>query len=102
MASAQGLDLSLYGLSSSYDEGKGVPKDPSLAYAYLKLSQQVSEMQVNADAQAMLDEMAAQLPKPELEKAQKLISEWKPQPTALTLKALSGLAAAEALLQKVK
>ena len=102
MAGDQGHDWSLYGLSSSYHEGKGAPKDLSLAYAYLKLSQLASETDVNANAQAVLDEMIAQMSKPELEKAQKMVSEWKPQPTALTLKAKSGLAAAEELLQKTK
>jgi uncharacterized protein len=102
LASDQGYDMSLYGLSSSYSEGKGVPKDAALAYAYLKLSQRVTEMQVNADAQAMLDNMAAQLSKPELERAEKLITEWAPKPTALTIKARGGIAEAEAYLQRAK
>jgi len=39
------------------------------------------------------------LSKPELEKAEKLVAEWKPQPTALTLKARQGVSAAEELLK---
>ena len=42
-----------------------------------------------------VNEMAATLSKPELTKAEKLVSEWKPQPTALTLKAMRGFTAAE-------
>jgi hypothetical protein len=39
--------------------------------------------------------MAGILTKPELQKAEKLVSEWKPQPSALTLKATRGITAAE-------
>ncbi len=39
------------------------------------------------------------LSKPELEKAEKLVSEWRPQPTPLTLKAKMGVSAAEQLLK---
>jgi uncharacterized protein len=102
MASDQGYDMSLYGLAISYHEGKGVPNDPTLAYAYLKLSQLASETGVNAKVQALLDRMNAKLSKTELEKAEKLVSEWKPQPTALTLKARGGITEAEAYLQKAK
>ena len=49
-----------------------------------------------------MNEMAAMLSKPELEKAEKLVSEWKPQPTTLTLKANSGVRAAEELLKTTK
>ena len=44
-------------------------------------------------------EMAGILTKPELTKAEKLVSDWKPQPTALTLKAMRGVTAAEELLK---
>ena len=43
--------------------------------------------------------MTGILTKAELERAEKLVSEWKPQPTALTLKAKRGLSAAEELLK---
>jgi hypothetical protein len=46
--------------------------------------------------------MAGMLSKPELQKAEKLVSEWSPQPTALTLKAMSGVRAAEELLKATK
>jgi hypothetical protein len=73
---------------------KGAPKDLSLAYAYFKLSKLAPKTKVN--------EMAAILSKPELQKAEKLVSEWKPQPTALTLKAMSGVKAAEEHLKATK
>jgi TPR repeat protein len=87
MAADQGDPAALYKLSGSYFQGKGAPKDISLAYAYFKLSKVPPKSKVN--------EMATILSKPELEQAEKLVSEWKPQPTALTLKAKSGFRAAE-------
>ena len=94
MASDQGYPDALYSLSGSYFQGKGAPKDLSLAYAYFKLSKLAPKKTVN--------EMAAMLSKPELEKAEKLVSEWKPQPTALTLKAKRGFKAAEEYLKTTK
>ena len=49
-----------------------------------------------------VNEMASMLSKPELEKAEKLVAHWKPQPTALTLKAFSGFRAAEEHLKVAK
>jgi uncharacterized protein len=91
MAGDQGYPIALYNLSGSYFQGKGVPQDFSLAYAYFKLSKVPPRDKVNG--------MAATLSKPDLEKAEKLVSEWKPQPTALTLKAKRGVQAAEELLK---
>ena len=90
-AGDQGYPSALYKLSGSYFQGKGVPKDLSMAYAYFKLSQIPPKSKVN--------DMATILSKPELEKAEKLVSEWKPQPTPLTLKAKRGVQAAEDLLK---
>jgi TPR repeat protein len=87
MAGDQGDPKALYSLSGSYFKGDGAPRDLSLAYAYYKLSNVPPRKQVN--------EMAAILSRPELEKAERLVSEWKPQPTALTLKAGRGAQAAE-------
>jgi TPR repeat protein len=94
MAGDQGNPSALYSLSMSYSAGKGAPRDLSLSYAYFKLSKRAPQKNVN--------EMAAMLSKPELEKAEKLVSEWKPQPTALTLKAKRGVGAAEELLKTTR
>ena len=93
-AGDQGYPRSLYSLSIAYSAGKGAPKDVSLSYAYFKLSKLAPKKNVN--------EMAAMLSKPELEKAEKLVSEWSPQPTALTVKAMSGVRAAEELLKTTR
>ena len=94
MAGDQGYPRALYHLSGLYFQGKGAPKDLALAYAYFKLSKVPPKKQVS--------EMAGILTKPELERAEKLVSEWKPQPTALTLKARRGVSAAEELLKTTK
>ena len=90
----QGHPRALYNLSGLYFQGKGAPKDLSLAYAYYKLSKLVPPEKVKA--------MAGILSKPELAKAEKLVSDWKPQPTALTLKAKRGVSAAEEHLKMTK
>jgi TPR repeat protein len=94
MAGDQGYPRALYSLSMAYSAGKGTPRDLSLSYAYFKLSKLAPKKNVN--------EMAAMLSKPELEKAEKLVSEWSAQPTALTRKAMSGVRAAEELLKTTR
>jgi TPR repeat protein len=94
LAGDQGHPKSLYNLSGLYFQGKGAPKDLSLAYAYYKLSQLVPPDKVKG--------MSGILTKPELAKAEKLVSDWKPQPTALTLKAMRGITAAEEHLKTAK
>ena len=94
LAGDQGFPGALYNLSGLYFQGKGAPKDLSLAYAYYKLSNRVPPDKVKG--------MAGILTTPELTKAEKLVSEWKPQPTALTLKAMRGVTAAEELLKTTR
>lgn len=101
MAGAQGYDPALFKLYSLYFDGKAVPQDLSLAFAYYKLALIMSQTELNAETKAVLDKMLARMSQPELEKAQKMVSEWEPQPTALTTKARSGLAAAEEHLRKM-
>jgi uncharacterized protein len=94
MAGDQGYPNSLFSLSMSYSAGKAAPRDLSLSYAYFKLSKIPPKKNVN--------EMASMLSKPELEKAEKLVAEWSPQPTPLTLKAKRGVSAAEELLKTAR
>jgi len=91
MAGDQGFPMSIFSLSMAYSAGKAAPKDLSLSYAYFKLSKRAPKKNV--------DEMAGMLSKPELEKAEKLVSEWSPQPTVLTVKAMSGVRAVDELLK---
>lgn len=91
LAGDQGYPPALYKVSGLYFQGKGAPKDLSLAYAYFKLAKMAPPQKIK--------DMAGILTEPELAKAEKLVSEWKPQPTALTIKAKTGLKAAEQHLQ---
>lgn len=93
-AGDQGYPKALYRLSMAYSAGKGMPRDLSLSYAYFKLSKMAPPKNVN--------EMASMLSKPELERADKFVSEWRPQPTALTLKAKQGVSAVEELLKTAR
>jgi TPR repeat protein len=93
-AGDQGYPRALYRLSMAYSAGKAVPKDLSLSYAYFKLSQMAPKKNVN--------EFATRLTKEELAKAEKMVAEWKPQPTALTIKARTGFSAAEAHLKTAR
>ena len=94
LAADQGYPRALYRLSMAYSAGKAVPRDLSLSYAYFKLSQMAPKKNVN--------EMATLLSKAELEQAEKMVAEWKPRPTALTIKAKSGVSAAEELLKTAR
>jgi uncharacterized protein len=102
LAAEQGVDLSLFGLASSYRDGRGIAKDNPLAVANFKLALQVSEMEFDAKTKAALDAMIAQLSEAELAKVQKTVDDWKPQPSALTLKAKNGIAEAEDYLLSAK
>jgi hypothetical protein len=93
-AGDQGYPQALYRLSMTYSAGRAAPRDLSLSCAYFKLSKLALKKNVN--------EMAALLSKPELETAEKMVSGWKPQPTALTIKAKSGVRAAEEHLKTTK
>ena len=86
-AGDQGYPGALFSLSRSYSAGKGTPRDLSLSYAYFKLSQAAPKQHVK--------EMASLLSEPERKNAEKVVSQWRPQETALTLKAKLGIRAAE-------
>jgi TPR repeat protein len=90
-AGDQGYPRALFSLSLAHSAGKGTPRDMSLSYAYFKLSKLAPKKNV--------DEMASMLSRPDVEKAEKLVSEWRAQPTELTLKAKTGFSAAEELLK---
>ncbi|QUS38173.1 sel1 repeat family protein [Tardiphaga alba] len=87
MAGAQGYPPALFSLFRAYSEGKGAPQDLSLSYAYFKLSEMAPRKKVG--------ELATFLSPAELKAAEKMVAEWKPQVTALTLKARKGISAAE-------
>jgi uncharacterized protein len=102
LAAAQGFDQSLYGLSSSYHDGKGVPQDRSLAFAYLKLSLVMSRSGMTDRTQALLKDLSAHMSAAELAKAELFVTQWKPELTPLTIKAGGGIEIAEDYLRAMK
>jgi uncharacterized protein len=101
-AADQGHVMALYGLSQSYAEGKGVTKDMSLAFANYMLALIMSKSETNDQAKAVLHGMSTQMSDAETAKAKKMVMDWKPQPTALTLKAQNGITEAEEYVKKAK
>lgn len=94
MAGDQGYPRALFSLSRAYSAGKGTPRDLSLSYAYFRLSGMAPAKNVS--------EMASLLSEAELKSAEKFASTWKPQVTALTVKAKSGIRAAEEHLRTAR
>jgi len=90
-AAKQGYPMSLYNLSVTYEEGKLVPKDNVRAYAYFKLAKVISEGKISEKAQASLDDVKRRMTKAEFEQAEKVVSTWKGEPSALTQRAQLGL-----------
>jgi TPR repeat protein len=111
LSAEQGFHQALFTLSNLYREGKAVPQNSSLAYAYFRLGQsmlkstfspdqikQVGEDRfLSKEAQAHLDQLKWALSEDQLKKAEEMIASWKPTPTELTIKARSGLAAGKKL-----
>jgi uncharacterized protein len=90
----QGYDQALYALSSMYFASPGVPEDLGLALAYLELNVRTSKQFTDAN-QGLIDAFKANMTEDERAKAAKVIADWKPKPTWLTLEAEQGVTAAE-------
>jgi TPR repeat protein len=98
-AADQGEAKALYNLSVGHLKGWWPSADKSLAYAYFKLAKLVADGSINPRAQTSLAEMEKQLTADDLARANDFVAAWKPKPSALTLKARSGAAAAKALVK---
>lgn len=113
LSADQACCMALFSLSNLYNKGKVVPQDSSFAYAYFRLGQSMlkstySQKQIeqiglsgflSKEAQAHLDQLKLALSEDQLKKAEEMIATWKPTPTALTIRAHSGLDAAEKLVK---
>ncbi len=102
MSAEQGDPTALYNLSVMYNEGKGVPKDPALTYAYFKLATLASKKRVSRKIKASLDELASNMSPAERAEAEGIIANWKSRPTELTMRAYAGLGAAKDLIEAEK
>ena len=101
-AGEQGFDGALGLLARVYSDGSGVPQDDLMAFVYMKRAVEVSNMETDANSQTMLKDLMAKLSEADLAKAQKLIAEWTPHPTALTTRANGGIAEGEDYLRKAQ
>lgn len=93
-AAHQGYSPALQTLSILYFEGEYVPHDMTMVYVYLELLFKPSDTSGDAETRASLDQVSSRLSAVQLEKAGKIISDWKIRPTPLTLRAYDGLQAA--------
>ena len=96
-SAAQGWSGGLMTLASVYNGAPGVEPDPAKTAAYFRLFLARSEA---SDKQAQwLKAFEARLSPDERKRAEEIVSGYRAAPTQLTLKALSGQRAAQALVQ---
>jgi TPR repeat protein len=98
-AARQGYAVALHNLSFVYKEGKMVPGDSVRAYAYFKIGQLLAVGHMRDEAQAALDRLKNTMSASEVERAEQIVSGWKPEPTLLTRRASAGLEDAKRLVQ---
>lgn len=82
---------------SVYDRSSGVPADPVKTAAYFRLF--VDRADADDEQRRWLDSFNAKLSEDQRAEAARLVTSYSPRPTPLTLKALSGLCAAKALVE---
>ena len=95
-SAAQGWSGALMTLASVYNGAPGVTRDPVKTAAYFRLFMDRSE---SSDKQrAWLAEFETKLSPNDRTRAAQIVQQYKPIPTALTVKALAGQRAAEILV----
>jgi uncharacterized protein len=84
-AADQGLALAQFALGGMYVLGKGVPEDAVRAHMWFSLAaaqavQIIGANKLMSDANEMRDALAQTMSLAQIEEAQKLAREWKPNP----------------------
>ena len=95
-SAAQGWSGGLMTLASAYKAAPGVSPDPAKTAAYFRLF--LERTDAGEEQRAWLRRFEAGLTAAERARAEAIVRDYRPQPTTLTLKALSGRRAAEALV----
>lgn len=95
-ASDQGLREAIRAYSAVHNGAEGVEPDPAIAAAYFRLYLRLADDA--AAEQAALAEFEKKLSLRDKERADKIVTDFKPEPTALTLRALAGQRAARTLV----
>lgn len=91
LAGDQGDFDALYALFNMYYQGKNIKKEYYSAYLYLKLAVTVASSEMPPQIKSIMDELATKISAVEKNKADKIITGWKPLPSQLTIKAINGL-----------
>lgn len=86
----QGYPDSIYALFVLYFEGKGVPRDTTLAYGYLRLIEKNMGEEHNPIIEEKLRKLKSELSKVQLEQAQYFVKNWSARQTTLTIRATGG------------
>jgi len=95
VAGDQGDFDSLYALFNIYYLGKNIEKNNLSAYLYLNLAATIATSEMPPQIKSIMSELSTKISADEKNKADKIISEWKPLPTPLTIRALNGLQTAK-------
>lgn len=98
LAGDQGQIDSLYSLFNLYYQGRRISKDLPSAYLYLKLAISAGG-EPPAELKSVMNELINTVSQEDRDKMDKSVSEWKAQPTELTIKAMQGLKEAEDYLK---
>lgn len=101
-AADQGDAGSLMAFASVNNGAEGVAKNPVATFAYFTLALRRRGVPSSAEQTAWLAEFESRMSASAVAEAAKIIAAWSPRPTPLTLKALSGDAAAQALVRSAK
>lgn len=102
LAAAQGDFDALYALFNLYYQGKYIEKNIYEAYLNLNLAAKAANSPIPPSIQTIIDKLSSDIPLSDKNKADKIIFDWKPNPSQLTVKALSGLREARAYANKQK
>lgn len=97
-SAAQGWAGGLMMMASAHNGAPGVPRDPAKTAAYFRLF--LARQDGTAEQRAWLQSFEAKLSQADRERAAAIVRDYRAAPTALTIKALSGHRAAEALVAR--
>ena len=99
-AADQGYPDAFYALFAVYYEGKNKTKNWSKAYQYLKIIERNVEKDKKEEIESKLIEIKSALSQDQLDQAQHIVDNFKPQKTELTIRAYAGIKESRELLKK--
>lgn len=97
-AAKQGTAGALMSYASIHNGAPGIAPDPAITAAYFQLF--LDRGEATDEQRSWLKSFEAKLTQAQRDKARRLVDAYRPAPTPLTLKALSGVEAAQALVDE--